>query len=159
MLLSGDEDIRVGVQQAQEYGVRVHLLGIAPSRGNQSTFLLQEADTTSEWDAADLDSFMVCHPGTTDPVSATPPWTDSDEGTVLVKVARQAASDVPPAEVEALVQEIRSTNQRPKQIDARLLATSRGALGCDLDSAQKRRVRDAYLRELEGRLTTADRRP
>ena len=26
VLLSGDEDLRVGVQQAQEYGVRVHLL-------------------------------------------------------------------------------------------------------------------------------------
>ena len=30
ILLSGDEDLRVGVQQAQEYGVRVHLLGLSP---------------------------------------------------------------------------------------------------------------------------------
>ena len=40
VLLSGDEDLRVGVQQAQELGVRVHLLGIKPSRGSQSVFLL-----------------------------------------------------------------------------------------------------------------------
>ena len=48
VLLSGDEDLRVGVQQAQEFGVRVHLLGIRPSRGSQSLFLLQEADSTHE---------------------------------------------------------------------------------------------------------------
>src|SRR5207302_6432887 len=49
ILLSGDEDIRVGVQQAQEFGVRIHLLGIKPCRGSQSKLLLQEADTTHEW--------------------------------------------------------------------------------------------------------------
>ena len=40
ILLSGDEDLRVGVQQAQEFGVRVHVLGIKPARGSQSLFLL-----------------------------------------------------------------------------------------------------------------------
>ncbi|MHA1559978.1 MAG: NYN domain-containing protein, partial [Alphaproteobacteria bacterium] len=40
VLLSGDEDVRVGVQIAQNYGVRIHLLGIAPSRGSQSHQLL-----------------------------------------------------------------------------------------------------------------------
>lgn len=40
VLVSGDEDLRVGVQQAQEFGVRVHLVGIKPSRGSQSLFLL-----------------------------------------------------------------------------------------------------------------------
>ena len=42
ILLSGDEDVRVGVQIAQNYGVRVHLLGITPARGSQSHQLLQE---------------------------------------------------------------------------------------------------------------------
>ena len=60
VLLSGDEDIRVGVQQAQEFGVRVHLLlGIAPCRGSRSrTFLLQEADTTHEWGKKDISAFL-----------------------------------------------------------------------------------------------------
>ena len=54
VVLSGDEDLRVGVQLAQEYGVRVHLLGIKPARGSQSILLLQEADATYEWEASDL---------------------------------------------------------------------------------------------------------
>ncbi len=32
VLLTGDEDMRVGVQLAQEYGIRVHLLGILRHR-------------------------------------------------------------------------------------------------------------------------------
>lgn len=31
VLMSGDEDVRIGVQIAQTFGVRVHLLGITPS--------------------------------------------------------------------------------------------------------------------------------
>jgi uncharacterized LabA/DUF88 family protein len=48
LVLSGDEDIRIGVQIAQSFGVRVHLVGIIPSRGSQSIQLLQESDTTTE---------------------------------------------------------------------------------------------------------------
>ncbi|MCY4031199.1 MAG: NYN domain-containing protein [Hyphomicrobiales bacterium] len=45
-LLSGDEDVRVGVQLAQNHGVRVHLLGIESDEGtSQGRQLLQEADT------------------------------------------------------------------------------------------------------------------
>jgi uncharacterized LabA/DUF88 family protein len=40
VVLSGDEDIRIGVQIAQSFGVRVHLIGIIPSRGSQSIQLL-----------------------------------------------------------------------------------------------------------------------
>ena len=36
LILSGDEDIRIGVQVAQTYGIRIHLLGIRPARGSQS---------------------------------------------------------------------------------------------------------------------------
>lgn len=58
VLLSGDEDVRVGVQQAQEFGVRVHLLGLKPSCGSQSLLLMQEADTTHEWAEAEVTSFL-----------------------------------------------------------------------------------------------------
>jgi NYN domain len=58
VMLSGDEDIRIGVQIAQSFGVRVHLVGIAPSRGSQSVQLLRESDTTTEWDAATVSKFL-----------------------------------------------------------------------------------------------------
>ena len=59
VLLSGDEDLRVGVQLAQSFGVRLHLVGIEPSRGSQSIALIQEADTHTEWTKADIASMMT----------------------------------------------------------------------------------------------------
>ncbi|WP_051929187.1 NYN domain-containing protein [Thermopetrobacter sp. TC1] len=54
ILLSGDEDLRVGVQMAQIYGVRVHLLGIEFDGTAQSFLLMQEADTCSIWNSKDI---------------------------------------------------------------------------------------------------------
>jgi len=48
VLVSGDEDVRIGVQLAQSFGVRVHLVGVKPCAGNQSPELRQEADTCTE---------------------------------------------------------------------------------------------------------------
>ena len=50
IIVSGDEDILVGVQTAQSFGVRVHILGISPAR-SQSEKLMHEADMCHEWPA------------------------------------------------------------------------------------------------------------
>lgn len=173
VLLSGDEDIRVGVQQAQEYGVRVHLLGIRPARGSQSLFLRREADSSHEWNVDDLRVFLECSPM---PVGRSAHTEDElkvsafegshpaeagfskvlaqpDHDERLRQVAEYIAGEVPFADIPALVNQIRSTNQRPPQIDGKLLAMSRRALGgCDLDSTQKQEVRAAFLDALEMRL-------
>lgn len=57
VVVTGDEDIRIGIQIAQGLGVRVHLLGISEN-GNQSPSLLQEADTISIWDKKFVGSFL-----------------------------------------------------------------------------------------------------
>ena len=59
VLISGDEDVRIGVQIAQSFGVRVHLIGIEPSRGNQSRTLMQEADSTAEWSKSEIDDLLT----------------------------------------------------------------------------------------------------
>jgi uncharacterized LabA/DUF88 family protein len=59
LLLTGDEDILPGVRQAQEFGVRVHLLGIAPARENQSALLVQEADSIRELSEPEVKSFLT----------------------------------------------------------------------------------------------------
>jgi hypothetical protein len=59
VLVGGDEDLRVGVQVAQSYGVRVHLLGIAIDGDKaQSSGLVREGDTNSGWTATDVTSFL-----------------------------------------------------------------------------------------------------
>ena len=60
VVVTGDEDIRIGVQIAQSHGVRVHLLGIggATNKGSQSLTLQDEADTVTEWNKSDVETFM-----------------------------------------------------------------------------------------------------
>ena len=163
VLLSGDEDLRVGVQQAQEYGVRVHLLGIRPARGSQSMFLLQEADSTHEWTAEDLHPFLDCRPAVAalvapskeEPRAATSGRSskvDVSPGSTLRSVAQEVAGEVALADVASLVAQIQVTNRRPADLDGRLLARSRTSLGHDLDVSQRSEVRNAFLEALLERM-------
>ncbi|HVY29648.1 MAG TPA: NYN domain-containing protein [Polyangiaceae bacterium] len=58
VLLSGDEDLLPAVERAQELGVRVHLLGIAPARENQAAALAQAADLRQELTHAEVARFL-----------------------------------------------------------------------------------------------------
>jgi uncharacterized LabA/DUF88 family protein len=58
LLLSGDDDVRPAVELAQEHGVRLHLLGIAPARDNQAAALVQAADTRRELSEPEVRSFL-----------------------------------------------------------------------------------------------------
>ena len=149
VLISGDEDLRVGVQQAQEFGVRVHLVGIKPSRGSQSLFLLQEADCTYEWDVADISRFLARKP---EPDGASP-------STSLAALAGMGAGGVPAlrvlafevarrcerTELLAVVEVFAATRQLPRDIDRQLLAGGRTVLGQDLAPGEKKQMRAWFI--------------
>ena len=157
VLLSGDEDIRVGVQQAQEFGVRVHLLGITPCRGSQSQFLLQEADTTTEWTLKDISAFMTHTPKAAKiaaslpvvspvavPANPLPPRT-------LNELAKQAAAEIDVALLDGLVKNFDGTGQLPPAVDRPLIGRagrSFGRLGPD----QLRDLRKDFVEAMKHRL-------
>jgi uncharacterized LabA/DUF88 family protein len=60
-LLSGDDDLREGMAEAQEAGVHVTLVGVAPLQGlqNQAPTLVRAADATAVLDAAHVGSFLA----------------------------------------------------------------------------------------------------
>ena len=66
VLFSGDGDLRIAVQIAQSFGVRVHLVGIEPVSFDDRTraqLLSQEADTTTEWPRSDVANLITVNPG------------------------------------------------------------------------------------------------
>lgn len=140
VLLAGDEDLRVGVQQAQEHGVRVHLIGIRPARGSQSSFLLQEADTKVEWDSSVLNRFLSRREAR------------EVEHAAVAEIASVQSisqirfdllfSEMSRAEVAAIVTDFDAKRGIPKTVDAKLLALSRAALKRDLTQDEKRQVRE-----------------
>lgn len=79
LLLAGDEDLRIGAQIAQTFGVQIHLLGIKPARGSQSPDLIQEADTHQEWDEAVIERVMSVTLGAPAEVAAQAASTATDQ--------------------------------------------------------------------------------
>jgi hypothetical protein len=172
VVLSGDEDIRIGVQIAQSFGVRVHLLGIVPSRGSQSIQLLQESDTTTEWDRATVNKFLSIKApvtatfgtavgatvapavqtaaavanataSTSGPTNSLLPLQPPTAGQ-LDKVAADLFSTLDSADVTALHTYLESQHGIPREFDGKLLARGRDAVGRDLDSQEKKYIRAKF---------------
>jgi hypothetical protein len=70
----------------------------------------------------------------------------------LVDVASALAREIPAAELEALTESIRQSGQIPREFDGRLLAEGGRALRARLEPAQKKEVRNAFLKACEQRL-------
>lgn len=158
ILLSGDEDVRVGVHIAQAYGVRVHLLGISPSRGSQSQLLLQESDTTSEWGKDVVVTFLTApadlpidHGET---VAAQGNRIDSSGNVAghsqlppkIEKSLEDCANTIASELGATLIADITANALLPKEIDGRLLTTAATAIGRQLEVVEKRKLRELFKR-------------
>lgn len=154
LLISGDEDVRVGVQIAQSYGVRLHLLGIHPARGSQSLQLMQEADTTAEWSPDTVRTFLTVRP-----VFVADPAQMPNEGEKEILGIEEALtqavagfSESLTAEENNALREFWNTGNRgiPADIDGRLLATCRNAIGRHLEPREIRTMRARFRAAIAG---------
>ena len=152
VLVSGDEDVRIGVQIAQSFGVRVHLLGVVPSRGSQAILLLQEADTTTEWDKNTVAKFLA-HKQSLAPHAAITlsTITSSHEALDFEAVAQALFSSLDSDEISAFETFQKAQRGLPSEIDGRLLAQARTAFGRILDQVEKRTLRSIMVRLLQGK--------
>jgi len=157
LLLSGDEDLRVGVEQAQEFGVRVHLLGIEPARGSQSPYLLREADTTHELKRDVLMRFMSVKPERQ--ASSTVPdmedkGTDQAESELAdyLEAAIEVAASVRSEDAAVIVSEYHAKGFIPAELDRPLLAIAGRILGTNLEPGQKRALRNRFIMLIENAL-------
>jgi len=145
VLLSGDEDLRVGVQQAQEFGVVVHLVGIEPSRGSQSLLLIQEADSITELSAQDISPFLRLRPTpTSDDQTYEMPDDQADLMTVLKTTAESVARGIPSANLAILLETLAANGPVPSEFDRHLLGTCLHRLGRPLNPQEKRILRDEF---------------
>jgi hypothetical protein len=157
VLLSGDEDVRVGVQQAQEFGVRVHLLGICPCRGSQSQFLMQEADTTHEWGKEEISTFLTHKQRPIQPTPPTPivppvalPLAPVSPKT-LDDLAREAAYEVDENVLDGLVRNFESTGRLPPDVDRPLIGRAKKSFGL-LDPKRLMELRQSFVGAMKRRL-------
>lgn len=162
VLLSGDEDVRIGVSLAQGYGIRVHLVGIHPGRGTQSIQLMQEADTWTEWGLKEMKPLMSirtevitagaaqAQPKSAVPVAlpATAAATSASAKTKIKEIDDVVSALITPLKEQeqlGLIQYLQSNhNNIPAEYDGKLLARSRTALGRDLAPNEKSYARSKF---------------
>ena len=147
VLLSGDEDVRVGVQLAQSFGVRVHLIGIEPSLNNQSRLLRQEVDTKIEWDQAVMSEILSLKPGFEIvpgvPADVSPNELPVEGSQMLDQVADAVIAALTEDELANLA-EYDLTFAIPREYDGRLLRSGGDALGRRLEYPEAGYLRDRF---------------
>lgn len=148
LLLSGDGDLLPGMVIAQSFGVRVHLLGIEPSRASQSPQLLDEADTTAEWGREVVTRILSFRPPETTPslpppVAATAPVAARP----LPAIVADFVAALPPDDRTRIAALDGPSPVIPRDIDSRLLGTCGKLLGRDLDADEKRAMRRLAIQQ------------
>lgn len=153
LLVSGDEDVRIGVQIAQSFGVRVHLLGMAPLRASLSDLLMQEADTTTEWSADDIGKFLEYTPedrhAAAAPVAAAP---DSTDRGWLTTIVTGIVDHLSTSDLAALQIFWEGQKGLPSDHDRPLLGKCKAAAGRDLDAREKTAMRTLFVERVRARL-------
>ena len=142
VLVSGDEDVRVGVILAQQFGVRVHLVGIEPARANQSRSLMQEADTATEWNASVVRRFLTYSP----PVSPNAATLAAVGGALDVEIEPMVAA-LSPSDMAGLKALFATNCQVPQEHDRLLLRAGRIYFGqTTLTGIERTELRGAFVR-------------
>jgi len=177
VVISGDEDLRVAVQVAQTFGVRIHILAVGDAANNVSNSLQMEADSVDMLDVAWIKANLTFR---TDPPpqpalqpsakqAQTPtPETGPTKSSISVKssagspidleqvaltVCKDILSNVAPKDIEALRAYFESSKTIPPEFDRKLIAKTGIDFGRFLTSEEKRKVRGVlvgYVRKVAG---------
>ena len=132
VLLSGDGDLRIAVQIAQRFGVRVHLVSIEPTSfddQSRSQLLSQEVDTTTEWSRSDVGQLLTLKPGF-DVVeessgSAGPSEIVDEVKSTLEQAVDEIIGSLVESEMDDLAEKIQRDSRIPEEYDRRLLNAAR----------------------------------
>jgi uncharacterized LabA/DUF88 family protein len=170
-VVTADTDVRIAVQIAQSFGVRVHLIGLEPSRLSQSPSLRQEADTVHEIAKADVAKFLkLVTPAPPKPAVvlvsaaaiaanpavvpvAAPKASDSQVAPVksihqVIDEAIQQTLAPPQSDISALKAALAASTGVPMEYDKRLLGTCRTLLGRDLTGDERREMRSLFKKKI-----------
>ena len=158
VLLSGDEDLRIGVQIAQSFGVRVHLIGIRPmaNSGNQSNLLREEADTVREWSKGEVEKILSVNTERT--VVTSGGRVQDQHGAIasstieiLQQVSKEIADSISVNELANFDVE-QPSSPIPREYDARLLRESGTRLDRDLEPSERHHLRELCKEDIRRRI-------
>ena len=143
-VLSGDEDIREGVAEAQDCGVSVVLFGIAPLPGthNQARSLVQEADDLLTLTREQVNQWITLRPGQSYPVTSVPVTLNTS--TDMEQLGRQFGEAWAESNPDRVSRIVMGRPKIPPEVDRELLALGSRETGGPLIEAQRRSLRAGF---------------
>lgn len=148
LILSGDADIRVGMQIAQTFGVQVHLLGVKPAAGSQSPPLIHEADTHHEWSEEVISAFLSVQDEGPQQLRISLSNAASTSGPIafedaVARVVREGLASLDAKTRKEVSEDFRQEPHKvPARIDRPVLGTLKQLLNRELDEEERRRLRE-----------------
>ena len=162
VLVSGDEDLRIAVQLAQSFGVKVHILAAGNPSQNVSASLQMEADSVSALDGAWFNNhFIKAAPAAVtqaivaaaSPVAgqtATPK--ESSLAEAAEKICAELLNEATPAQITGLREHFKSQQSVPPEFDRKLIAKVAALLaGRKLTGDEMRSVRGVFVQQVRSR--------
>lgn len=160
-VVTADTDVRIAVQVAQTFGVRVHLVGLEPSRASQSPSLRQEADTVHEITKIDVAKFLsvlaISPPKgsfdtltspSAEPKAATKAGEEKMIGDIIDEAIQKTLAVVGLENISNLKAELANSTGVPMEYDRRLLGTCRTLLQRDLTGDERREMRSLFKKKV-----------
>jgi NYN domain len=154
VLVSGDEDLRVAVQVAQTFGVRVHILAVGDASRNVSTALQMEADSVDTLEKPWLKKYLsvrmsspAAAPSPAQPPTLPPlPPQGASVEEAAASVAKELLQELHPGEIEALRSHFASNQTVPPEYDRKLIAKTARIVGRQFESTEMRKIRGVFVR-------------
>lgn len=156
VVLAGDGDLRIGVQIAQTYGVRVHLIGIKPAKGNQSPELAAEVDQRLEWSEVEVRSFLSLRDAPLAQNNFPQLSVDDIQKVMQTTIDEQLDAFNDHAELLAQVRERRGAI--PPELDRPALATLAERIGRNLKYGERAEFRVLMATAIETRFQRSEKR-
>ncbi len=161
VLVSGDEDLRIAVQLAQSFGVKVHILAAGNPSKNVSPSLQMEADSVSALDGNWFNNhFIKAAPATSVSAAAQPAANQQaalNQSSLMEsaeKICAELLGEATPAQITGLHEHFKSQQSVPPEFDRKLIARVSALLaGRKLTGDEMRSVRGVFVQQVRSRAT------
>lgn len=158
VVVTGDEDLRIAVQVAQSFGVRVHILAAGDPSKNVSPALQMDADSVNVLDGAWFSSHLKHISAIPKGIVAAPSVTATtinglDIDTAADAVINEIFKTITSEQMEQLVRHFSTQQSVPPEYDRPLVAKVSAALsGQRFSGEEKRKIRGKFVRAVNSHL-------
>lgn len=153
VLVSGDEDLRIALQIAQSFGVRVHLLAIGDPTRNVSPSLQMEADSVATLEGTWFEAHLLRDAPTppsalVQPATSPSPSGNEDFAAAAESVVVELLGATDKVQLIQLKHHFAQANSVPPEFDRPLIARVGARLGRMLTGEEKRNLRGVFVRHI-----------